>query len=182
MILADEIILYQGKWIELRQRTYHNPRGGTSEWEVLDRTKHPHAVVMLATLVPSNQIVIIKQFRPGINSYVYGLPAGLCESDDIAENALRELLEETGYVGTITEISPVLASFPALSSSTMQLVHITIDETNPTNINPMQALEDNEEIEVITMAKDKLKPFLIEEQQKGTAIASGLWYLLCGIY
>lgn len=45
-----------------------------------------------------------KQFRPPIKKVVIEIPAGLVDAGEgAAESAVRELKEETGYVGTVTE-------------------------------------------------------------------------------
>jgi len=50
-----------------------------------------------------------KQFRPPISKVVIEIPAGLVdEGESAAESAVRELKEETGYVGTAAEVSPVM--------------------------------------------------------------------------
>lgn len=50
-----------------------------------------------------------KQFRPPINKVVIEVPAGLVDEGETAEqSAVRELREETGYVGTVEETSPVM--------------------------------------------------------------------------
>lgn len=50
------------------------------------------------------EIVLQKQFRPPINKVVIEIPAGLVDAgESAAESAVRELKEETGYVGTVTE-------------------------------------------------------------------------------
>ena len=48
------------------------------------------------------EIVLQRQFRPPINKVVIEVPAGLVdENETAAESAVRELKEETGYVGTV---------------------------------------------------------------------------------
>lgn len=55
------------------------------------------------------ELVLQKQFRPPINKVVIEVPAGLVDAgESAAESAVRELREETGYVGSAAEISPVM--------------------------------------------------------------------------
>ena len=50
-----------------------------------------------------------KQFRPPINKVVIEVPAGLVdEGESPEESAIRELREETGYIGIAAEVSPIM--------------------------------------------------------------------------
>lgn len=174
----DEKILFQGNWLSLKNSRYRDQHGREFSWEHVVRERGSHAVVMLATLQPSRRVILIRQFRPGANARVIGLPAGLVEDNCSAEeNALRELREETGYWGTVRSISPVLSSFPALSDATVQLFEIEVDENLPENQKPTQTLEPGEDISVILLPRAEILPFLEAEAKAGTRVVSGLWYL-----
>lgn len=55
------------------------------------------------------EILLQKQFRPPLDKVVIEVPAGLVDAGETAEEAaVRELKEETGYVGTVSETSPVM--------------------------------------------------------------------------
>ena len=55
------------------------------------------------------EIILQKQYRPPIDKVVIEGPAGLIDAGETAEHAaLRELKEETGYVGVVTQTSPVM--------------------------------------------------------------------------
>lgn len=55
------------------------------------------------------EIVLQKQFRPPIGKVVIEVPAGLVDAgESAAESAVRELREETGYCGVVTESSPIM--------------------------------------------------------------------------
>lgn len=173
----NEETLYKGDWLAIKKSTFQHADGRSYSWEHLERTGSGHAVVLLATLKPSNRIVLVREFRPGSADYVLALPAGMVESENIAENALRELHEETGYTGTVARIDPVCFSFPALSGATMQLVHIDIDELQTVNQSPDPHLEPGEFIETLLIPRNNMRHYLEEQAKQGQKIASGLWYL-----
>jgi 8-oxo-dGTP pyrophosphatase MutT (NUDIX family) len=55
------------------------------------------------------EIILQKQYRPPIDKVVIEVPAGLVDAGESAEQAaVKELKEETGYVGVVTESSPVM--------------------------------------------------------------------------
>lgn len=52
--------------------------------------------------INEDEVVLVKQFRPALDSYTIEAPAGLIDEGETAEQAaLRELKEECGYVGTV---------------------------------------------------------------------------------
>lgn len=60
-------------------------------------------------MIVGPEILLQKQFRPPVEKIVIEVPAGLIDAGETAEEAaVRELKEETGYVGTVSESSPVM--------------------------------------------------------------------------
>ncbi|MBU0566973.1 NUDIX hydrolase [bacterium] len=161
----------------LKQGTYLGNNGEKIKWETIERRHQPTGLVIIPRLIPSNRYVLIRQYRPPISNYIIGFPAGLFEGDDIREEALRELKEETGYTGKITGISPILKTCTGVMDQSSRIINVDIDETDPQNLNPEQSLEPSEEIEVIVKREDEIREFLGQEQEKGYAIGAGLWYL-----
>lgn len=173
----DEKILYKGKWISFKEISYLNKEEKLLKWEAIERTNTTAAVVIVAKLVPSERYIFIKQYRPAIDNYVIGFPAGLVEQEDIELEAKRELKEETGYIGKVIDIGPKVRANPALLTDYTILVQMEIDENCELNKNPKQDLEPSEDIEVILVSKEKTRDFLIDEKSKGMDIGVGPWYI-----
>jgi ADP-ribose pyrophosphatase len=93
-ITASEVV-FEGKiWDIARESFDYN--GSTL---VREFVKHPGAVAVLA-LDEQQRVLLIRQYRHPVRSYLWEIPAGLLDVPGEArvEAAKRELLEETGYV------------------------------------------------------------------------------------
>jgi ADP-ribose pyrophosphatase len=94
-----ERTLYEG-WRHVLGRTFRLPNGDEREFEV--KVEAPTAVVL--PLRDDEQVVLVREFRPGLELSLLELPGGEVEpGEDPREAARRELLEETGYEGELVE-------------------------------------------------------------------------------
>lgn len=168
--------MFQGKWLGIKRASYVTAGGARVDWEVVERVRRETVIVILATLEPSGRVVLLKQFRPGINRPVIALPAGVVPpGDDLAAQAVRELKEEAGYHGRVTEESVPLKINPAILDCDVRVFRMTVDENSPANRSPRQELEPEEEIEVKLVAAGGVKEFLRAEQASGTAVDVAVW-------
>ena len=175
----SERVVFKGKWVQVKEGIFENEEGREITWEIVERTgSMPTVLIIVPRLVPSGRLVLIKQFRPAINGYLYGFPAGIAETDDLEGEVLRELAEETGYHGSRVVISPRLKTNSGMMNSNAHTALVDIDETDENNLKPRQQLEPEEEIEVVLKRPDELKFFLLGEMEKGIEIGMGLWYFL----
>jgi len=174
----NEKILFEGHWLSVHETIYQTIEGKELTWESVHRKRSTVGVVIVARLKPSNKFILIKQYRPAIDGYIIAFPAGLGFNDP--NHALVELKEETGYTGKIVDVSPVLKSGASLINDSARVVCIEVDENLPANQNPMQELEDAEDIQVFLVSKEEAKDFLIKQSAQGTHIAANLWYVFGG--
>jgi len=153
--LKDE----DARWARLVLTTYTDPLGTTRTWESSERRTRPKGsdidgVGIVAILEKSTgpEIILQKQYRPPIDKVVIEVPAGLVDAGETAEQAaVRELKEETGYVGVVSETSPIMFNDPGFCNTNLKMVHVTIDMSLPVNQNLKPELEENEFIEVFTV-------------------------------
>lgn len=186
--------LDQGNWIQTRKINYTDPNGNARVWEMAVRTTRTEttgldAVSILATLREPNaakRVVLTKQFRPPCEKVVVEFPAGLIDPKESVEStAVRELLEETGYHGTVKSLSHTsisLFSDPGLTNANMALVTMDVDMADERNQHPQPQLEDGEFIEVFTLP---LLNFLrgLEEvcQKEGCVVDARLYHFAEGL-
>ncbi|MHC6180592.1 NUDIX domain-containing protein [Clostridium sp. JNZ X4-2] len=168
--------VYRGNWIKLEEITYLGKKHEQLKWESIERTNTINTVVIIAKMIPSDRYILIKQYRPAIDNYVIGYPAGLVESGSLPENALRELKEETGYIGKVKSVGPSLYSNAALLTDKVRVAKVEVDENLEENKKPKQQLEAAEDIQVIALKREEMKGFFIKEQANGTALGIGPWY------
>ncbi|MGK0554742.1 NUDIX hydrolase [Macrococcus capreoli] len=98
------------------------------------------------------QIMMIRQFRIGIEDYVLELPGGLIDSHEPALAAgVRELAEETGFSGDAQVIGTM---FPNPALFTNQLHTVLVTDARKTNEISREIFED---IEIVLVPMHELK-------------------------
>jgi ADP-ribose pyrophosphatase len=86
--------VFSGRLLKLFVKKVKLPHGYVATYEVIE---HPGAALIVPFLSP-NKIIMLRQLRPVINSYIYELPAGtLGRNEQPLACARREIVEETGY-------------------------------------------------------------------------------------
>jgi 8-oxo-dGTP pyrophosphatase MutT (NUDIX family) len=184
----------------MRHLTYVDPAGAERGWDSVARsTRSPGAVAdavcVFATLRRANEpdrVLLVRQFRPPLDAETIELPAGLIDGDEAPEiAALRELKEETGYVGTLTTegttgttgtfTTPAMPMSPGLSDETVCLVRVDVDLDAPENAHPKQELEGSEFITVYAVPKDTLRAQLDQLAARGYKVFAGLYLMALGM-
>ena len=111
-----------------------------------------------------DRVVLIRQYRYAIDSYIYEFPAGLVEpGEDYHASAVREMREETGLilhplkVDTIYE-KPYYTTIGMTDECCGTVYGYAEGEISS------DALEDSEEIEVVLADRDEVRRILREER------------------
>lgn len=74
------------------------PNGEQSDFYI----KKEGPAVCIFPLTKNKEVILVKQFRPGPKKIFFELPGGFLDKDeDPLDSAGRELMEETGYKGTM---------------------------------------------------------------------------------
>ena len=121
------------------------------------------------------KLLLLREFRMGVNQFIYNMPAGhLEEGESIEECAGRELREETGlYIKKICKILPPAYAAPDLSDSSAWVVIAEVEgEFNPQT-------EADEYIRPLLADRKQLEKLL--ETEKFSGRAQLMAYFFCKI-
>jgi len=89
-----EEIIYHGRILDLAREVHSMPDNRESSFEIIH---HPGGAAALPIL-EDGRLLLIRQFRPAIQDYIYEIPAGRLEIGETPASCVeRELQEEIGY-------------------------------------------------------------------------------------
>ena len=169
MRICNKNLLGEGKFLSLHELEYEDRKGVTRHWECVSRKKCSGAVVIIATLVPSGKLILIRQFRPPAGKVVLEFPAGLMDGDEAPEEtAIRELREETGYIGTVDSITPQSYSSPGMSAEFAYLAKMTVQESGQKEL--ITDFDEAEDIETLLVSPEELPALIRNDDAAGIGI------------
>ncbi|KAI0154141.1 NUDIX domain-containing protein [Xylariaceae sp. FL1272] len=177
-VIRSEPLHKDGQWIKIVKLTYLDPMGQQRTWESAERTTRSKSgvdgvgiLVLFDHLPTGTEILLQKQFRAPLGKVTIELPAGLIdEGEDIQQAAVRELKEESGYLGSVIETSPIMYNDPGMTNTNTAICTVHIDMSHPDNQNPLTSHEDDEFIESFTIPVTSLYEKVKEFEREGFAI------------
>ena len=94
--LVHHQTLGQDEFVEVRQHDYELPEGSRMEGFYVLRER---SGVNGVAVTPEGTVLLVRQYRAGMDAFTYECPAGFLEEgdEDLLERARRELREETGH-------------------------------------------------------------------------------------
>lgn len=152
-----------GKYLKSYELTYLNKAGKEKKYEIVSRKnlesvddigKHSSGVSIVATY--NGKLLLLQEFRMGVNKTIYNLCAGMQEEQESIEECIaRELFEETGLcLKEIKEILPPSFAAVAISDTKTNIAFVEVDGSFSDHTS------ENEEIDACFYTKDEVKELL----------------------
>jgi 8-oxo-dGTP pyrophosphatase MutT (NUDIX family) len=145
----------------------HPVRGTERDFVVIDA---PDWVNVVA-LTPDGQLVLVRQFRYGIDAFSLEIPGGVIErGEDPLVAGVRELREETGYVGAPARLLGSVHPNPAIQSNRCHLVLVEAAVRSAA-----MAWDHDEEIAVTTAPVDEVFAWARAGRITHSLVLDALW-------
>ena len=146
---------FNGRIIHAGVHTATQPDGTHVD---IDLVSHPGGAAALA-IDDNGRICLLKQFRPTIGAWVWEIPAGKLEADELPELTVkRELQEEAGITARHWQTLGSVLTCPGFSNEVVYLYLAT--QLSEVASSP----EDEEFIEVYWKSVDELRAMIAADE------------------
>ena len=163
--------LFKQPWLTVRQDKCELPNGKIMPaFYVLE---YPTWVSAFA-LTKDNKVVMIKQYRHGIEEITTEVPGGVVDQGEDSETAIRrELMEETGYEFESLEFLGKVCANPSTGDNYLHMYLARGGEKVAD-----QKLDETEDVEVVIYTIDEVKKLLRENKILQSLHVSCIFYAL----
>jgi 8-oxo-dGTP pyrophosphatase MutT (NUDIX family) len=108
--------------------------------------------VNVVALTPDHRLVLVRQFRYGIDDFSLEIPGGIIDAgEDPVAAGVRELREESGYVGTSARLLGSVHPNPAMQDNRCHLVLVEGAQRSAE-----LEWDENEEMEILALPVDEV--------------------------
>lgn len=156
--LLSVIDVSPSKWFPIEKRTYELPNGKIID----DFTVTTLAdVSMIVPITPDKNVVMVRQFKPGVGDLFIQFPAGRLESHhaSMEQLALHELEEEVGIRVQVSQLHYV-GKMNGFSTKATEVVYVYVAEQ--CEFNSSQHLDSTEEIEILTYSPAEIDALIMD--------------------
>lgn len=173
-----------GKYLKNYELTYLNKSGREKKYEIVSRHElndiedlggKPSGVSIVA--VCEGKLLLLHEFRMGVNRTIYNLCAGMIESGETIEQCIaRELYEETGLrVKEIRKILPPSFAAVAISDTTTYIAFVEAEG------NLEDHSSENEQIEAGFYSREEVKHLIETEPFSSRAQMAAYFFAEFGL-
>lgn len=170
-----------GRYLKNYELTYRNKVGKEKKYEIVSRSeiagveaigKRVSGVSIVA--YHEDKLLLLREFRMGVNRFVYNLCAGMLEEGESLEECIqRELYEETGLcVSKIRAILPPSFAAVAFSDVKTQIAFVEVDGTFEDHTS------ENEQITAGFYTKEQVRELLETEEFSSRAQIAAYFFTL----
>ncbi len=170
-----------GKYLKNYELTYLNKAGKEKKYEIVSRSeiassdalgKKVSGVSIVAYY--KDKLLLLREFRMGVNRYIYNLCAGMIEEGESMEECIsRELYEETGL--SVKKIRTVLPpSFAAVAFSDVKTQIAFVEAEGDFE----DHTSDNEQIEAGFYTKEEVRELLETEEFSSRAQMAAYFFMI----
>ena len=174
-----------GKYLKNYELTYLNKVGKEKKFEIVSRKelkttddlgKSASGVSIVATC--EGKLLLLHEFRMGVNKYIYNLCAGMMEEGESIEECIkRELYEETGL--KVKKIRTVLPpSYAAVAISDVKTYIAFADVEGEMS----DHTSDNEDIKAAFYSKEEVEKLLRTEEFSSRAQMAAFFFTNSSIF
>lgn len=169
-----------GKYLKNYEITYENKSGKEKKYEIVSRRElkgiedvggAPSGVSIVA--VCEDRLLLLHEFRMGVNRTIYNLCAGMIEKGETIEQCIeRELYEETGLtVKAVKKILPPSFAAVAISDTTTYIAFVEAE-----GIIEAHHASANEEISAAFYTREEVKRLLETESFSSRAQVAAYFF------
>ncbi|KAJ6237946.1 adp-sugar pyrophosphatase [Anaeramoeba flamelloides] len=182
--MSKRNILGKGKFLQVCSQSTKTNGKQKETFEFIARpmkdfSNKVYAVVIIATL--GDKLILIEQKRHAVKKRVLEFPAGLVEDLDLEACALRELKEETGYIGVVTKVTGMVSYAQKYTGGIIAYAFISCDPNLEQNKNPIQDLEGDEFIQARLIKPENLRATINEFKKGGGVIDYNVEHFALGL-
>jgi 8-oxo-dGTP pyrophosphatase MutT (NUDIX family) len=169
--VLDSEYLFNEPWLTIRKEKCELPDGRIMPaYYVLE---YPSWVTAFA-LTEDNKVVMVKQYRHGLEVVSTELPGGVVDKGETLEAAIaRELVEETGYIFNSYEFIGKICANPATSNNYM---HMFLAKGGRKVAE--QSLDATEDVEVVICSLEEVKQLVRENKIVQSLHTATIFYAL----
>jgi ADP-ribose pyrophosphatase len=161
--MSNKQTVFRTEWFSIEQESFDHIE--SLKGKPYYRINSPDGVIILA-MTETEEIILVKQFRPALNQYTLEFPSGSIDAPETPqEAAARELYEETGFV--CSALNCLGRGRIMMNRHNSQLFAFY-----GTGAVKHLEVEDKEDIEVVLVTSDEFKALVLSgEFEQFAAIA-----------